>query len=97
MKRRLLSVVAAGAMVVGGLFSQTAQAHGPHHHGHCGPGGLYGAGYGGGYYGPAVPPYNIYSNRYAVPYGAGYSGGWQPYQGFYRTRPHAQVGLYFGF
>jgi hypothetical protein len=38
MKRILISVVTVTALVVGGLFTGTAQAHGP---GHCGPGGSY--------------------------------------------------------
>jgi hypothetical protein len=93
MKRILLSIVAAGALVLCGLFSSSAQAHGPYGH-RCGPGyGRYGGygGYGGyGYYGPT----NVYYPRY-VPYGAGYSGGWQPYQGFYYQQP--RLGLYVGF
>lgn len=96
MRRRLLSVAAVAVVVIGGLLAGTAQAHGPHYGHGCRPGGLYGGGY-GGYYGAYYPPYNVYSNRYAVPYGAGYSGGWQPYQGFYRPGPRAQVGLYFGY
>ena len=90
MKRILLSVVAAGALAFCGLFTSTAEAHGPYGYG-CRPG--YG-GYGGyGAYG-GYSPYNIYPQRY-VPYGAGYSGGWQPYQGFYYQQP--RLGLYLGF
>jgi hypothetical protein len=91
MKRILLSVVAASAFALCGLFTSTAQAHGPHGHGHgCRPG--YG-GYGGYGYGGYAPS-NVYYPRY-VPYGAGYSGGWQPYQGFYYQQP--RFGLYVGF
>jgi hypothetical protein len=98
MKRILLSVVAFAVLALGGLMTNSAQAQGPYGYG-CRPG--YGGGYGGygGYaanYG-GYPPYNVYSQRYMVPYGAGYSGGWQPYQGFYRSGPRPQVGLYFGF
>jgi hypothetical protein len=100
MKRMLLSAVVVGALVLGGLFSGTAQAHGPHHgYGHhhhgpvCRPVVVCG---GGGYYGGLYPT-TVFSNRYMAPYGAGYSGGWQPYQGFYRPGPRAQIGFHFGF
>ena len=91
MKRILFSVVAVAALALGGLFTSTAQAHGPY--GSCGGYGGYG-GYGyappyGGY-----PRYNVYTPRF-VPYGAGYVGGWQPYQGFYYQQP--RFGLYVGF
>lgn len=58
MKRMMLAVVTAAALVVGGLFASSAEAHGP---GYCGPGyGGYG-GYGGGY-------------GYNAGYGGGYGG-----------------------
>src|SRR5262245_16144900 len=99
MKRMLLSAAVVVALVLGGLFSGAAQAHGPYGGIGCGPHGNYGGylGYGGlygGAYSPYYSPYNVYSNRFVVPYGAGYSGGWQPYQGF-RSAPH--FGLYLGF
>jgi len=86
MKRILLSLVAVAALTLSGLFTSTAEAHGPY----CarGPYGNYGyrgfAAYNG------ITPYGVY-----VPYGAGYSGGWQPYQGMYYRQP--RIGLYFGF
>ena len=100
MKRILLSLVAVAALTLGGLFTNTAEAHGPY----CGRGygggyGGYGGGYGGyGYsgYGRGYGAYNGYVPRAAyVPYGAGYSGGWQPYQGFYYQQP--RFGMYLGF
>ena len=94
MKRILLSLVAVAALMLGGLFTSTAHAHGPY----CGRGyGGYG-GYGnGGYgYGRGYGVYNGYTPyRTYVPYGAGYSGGWQPYQGFYYQQP--RFGMYLGF
>jgi len=90
MKRIWLVMVAAGAMALGGLFTTTAQAHGPHGY-RCGHGPRY-IGYGpAGYYGPT----NVYYPRPYAPYGAGYSGGWQPYQGLY-YQPQ-RFGLYVGF
>ena len=98
MKRILLSFVAVAALMLGGMFTSSAQAHGPY----CGRGyGGYGAyGYGGygGYagYGRGYGVYNGYVPRAAyVPYGAGYSGGWQPYQGYYYQQP--RFGVYLGF
>jgi hypothetical protein len=87
MKRIVLSVVAASALALSGLFGGTAQAHGPY--GYC-------RGYGGYGYGPygGYPRYNVYSPR-VVPYGAGYVGGWQPYQGFYYQQP--RFGVYIGY
>ncbi len=86
MKRILLSLVAVSALTLGGLFTSTAQAHGPY----CRPYVGYGGGYRGyGLYNGHVP-YGAY-----VPYGAGYSGGWQPYQGFYYQQP--RFGMYLGF
>jgi hypothetical protein len=85
MKRILLSLVAVAALSFGGLFTSSAQAHGPY----CG-GPYVNYGYRGyGLYNGYMP-YGAY-----VPYGAGYSGGWQPYQGFYHQQP--RVGFYFGF
>jgi hypothetical protein len=101
MKRILLSFAAVAALAVDGLFTSTAEAHGPYGYG-CRPnyGGYGGAGYGrvgyGGYgyggYGGYSP--TIYSQPF-VPYGAGYSGGWQPYQGAYARQP--RIGVYFGY
>jgi hypothetical protein len=88
MKRVLLSVVTAGALLFGGLLSSARADHRHHHHGHhhhvpvvrnyCAPIG-YGYGYNGcntgwnsSYYGGCGPR--------VVPYGAGYIGGYQPYQ-----------------
>src|SRR5262245_45935696 len=94
MKRIVLGVFVVAALLLGGLLTSSAQAHGPYGYG-CGP--VYGYGYGyGGYY-AGYTPYNVYSPRYLAPYGAGYSGGWQPYQGFYGNRPRPQVGFYFGY
>jgi hypothetical protein len=89
MKRIVLSVVAVTVLSLGGLFTSTAQAHGPnHHHGNrCAP-PRYSYGY-GAYTG--YSPYNVYRSPYA-PYGVGYSGGWQPYQ----AAPQ-RFGLYLGF
>lgn len=93
MKRILLSLVAVAALSLGGLFTSTAQAHGPY----CRPYGGYGyGGYGYSGYGRGYGAYNGYIPRAAyVPYGAGYSGGWQPYQGFYYQQP--RFGLHLGF
>ena len=89
MKRVVLSLAAVAAIALSGLFTSTAQAHGPYG---CRPGyGRYGYGY-GAYTG--YSPYNVYSSPF-VPYGAGYSGGWQPYQGYYYRQP--RIGLYFGY
>jgi hypothetical protein len=90
MKRILLSLVAVTALSLGGLFTSTAQAHGPY----CRPYGGYGYGYSG--YGRGYGVYNGFTPYGAyVPYGAGYSGGWQPYQGFYYQQP--RFGVYLGF
>jgi len=89
MKRVLLSLAAVAAIVLGGLLTSTAQAHGP-----CGRGpgyGRYGYGYGAS---TGYSPYNVYSSPF-VPYGAGYVGGWQPYQGYGYRQP--RFGLYLGF
>jgi hypothetical protein len=87
MKRIVLSLVAVATLSLGGLFVNTAEAHGPHHGYRCAP-PRYSYGY-GAYTG--YSPYGVYRSPY-VPYGAGYSGGWQPYQA---ARPH--FGLYLGF
>lgn len=89
MKRIVLSIATVATLVLGGMFSNSAQAHGPG--GYCGPRHGYGYGAQTGY-----SPYNVYRYRAPfVPYGAGYSGGWQPYQGFYSQQP--RFGLYLGF
>ena len=94
MKRILLSLVAVAALTLGGIFTSTAQAHGPY--GGCRSYGGYGGGYGYGGYGRGFGVYNGYTPYGAyVPYGAGYSGGWQPYQGFSYQQP--RFGLYLGF
>jgi len=91
MKRIVLSMVAVTALSLGGLFTATAEAHGPSHHYHhgnrCAP-PRYSYGY-GAYTG--YSPYNVYRSPF-VPYGAGYSGGWQPYQA---AQP--RFGLYLGY
>jgi len=88
MKRIVLSLVAVATLSLGGLFANSAEAHGPHHGHRCAP-PRYSYGY-GAYTG--YSPYGVYRSPY-VPYGAGYSGGWQPYQA--ARQPH--FGLYLGF
>jgi hypothetical protein len=92
MKRILLSFVAVAALTFGGMFTSTAQAHGPY----C---GYRSGGYGYGGYGYGSRGYGAYNGHLPraayVPYGAGYSGGWQPYQGYYYQQP--RFGLYLGF
>jgi len=87
MKRVLFGFVAVAGLVLGSLFTSTAQAHGPYG---CGP-GRYGYGYARA---TGYSPYNVYSAPF-VPYGAGYIGGWQPYQGYGYRQP--RFGLYVGF
>ena len=104
MKRILLSVVAVAALALSGVFTSSAQAHGPYGNRCCNSGFQgygYSSGYGGGYglgggYGQygGYSPYNAYRSPF-VPYGAGYSGGWQPYQGYYNQQP--RFGLQIGF
>jgi hypothetical protein len=102
MKRILLSTLVVGLMAFGGLFANTAEAHGPHGYGYGRRPGVGIATYGYGPYGGVggyggYSPYTTYYRGY-VPYGAGYSGGWQPYQGMYYARPaRSHFGLYFGF
>jgi hypothetical protein len=56
MKRIVLSIVAVAALSLGGLFTATAEAHGPHHGYRCVP-PRYSYGY-GAYTG--YSPYNVY-------------------------------------
>jgi hypothetical protein len=83
MKKFVLSMAMAASLLCGGLFTSSAQAHGPY----CGP--RYGYGY-GAYTG--LNPYNNYRAPFP-PYSAGYMGGWQPYRAY--RQPH--FGLYLGF
>ena len=82
MKKFVLSVAMVASLLCGGLFTGTAQAHGP-----CGPRYSYGYGAYTGY-----GPYNNYRAPFP-PYGAGYVGGWQPYRAY--RQPH--FGLFLGF
>jgi hypothetical protein len=83
MKKFVLSIAMVAALLGGGLFASTAQAHGPY----CGPRHSYGYGASTGF-----GPYNNYRAPFP-PYGAGYIGGWQPYRAY--RQPH--FGLYLGF
>jgi hypothetical protein len=99
-KRICLGSFTIAALTLGGMFANSAEAHGPpSHRPHYGSHGGHShhAAYGSYYRGPA----RGYSN--VVPYGAGYIGGWQPYQHQHHhhcpptitRRP--SVGFYFGF
>jgi hypothetical protein len=83
MKKFVLSVAMVASLLCGGLFTNTAQAHGPHYP----PRYSYGYGAYTGY-----GPYNNYRAPFP-PYGPGYMGGCQPYRGY--RQPH--FGLYLGF
>ena len=96
MKRWMIGAVAVVAIVLGGLMTNTAEAHGRGyynygHRSHCGP---YSSGYGGYYggYGGGYRPYSGYRSYYGG--GLGY-GGYGPYSGggIYYSRP----GVSFGF
>ena len=97
MKRIFLSAVTAGALILGGLFTSSAQAHGPHyrvHHYGYAP-HVHVSRY-GGYGGYCAPPVDPYCCRPAyIPYGAGYIGGYQPYQQFHYHG--SRVGFSIGF
>jgi len=86
MKRIVFSIAMVATLIGGGLFANTAQAHGPHH---CPPRYSYGYGAYTGY-----GPYNNYRAPFG-PYGPGYIGGYQPYQSYYYRQP--RLGLYLGF
>ena len=93
MKRIVLSLATVAALVLGGVFATTAEAHQPprhhhhhHHHHHCPPRYSYGYGATTGY-----PPYNVYRAPFG-PYASGYSGGYQPSRAYAPQR----FGLYLG-
>ena len=94
MKRILFSVATAAALTVGGMFTGTAQAHGPPR---CGPGGFYGNRV--AYYPPAriYPAYPRVQVGYFPVQQPGFFSPIVPYNG-YRTGAvftYAQPG--FGF
>ena len=92
MKRVLLGAAAVAALLLGGLMTSTAEAHGPRgyygygHRPHCSPYQSFYGGYGGGYVGGyGCRPY-VVQRPYCNYYG-GYSSS------FYYSRPGISVGF----
>jgi hypothetical protein len=97
MKRMLLTVVTAAALLLGGFWTRSGQAHGPYGGYACGPRVSVYGGYGGygAFYSPTVTygaPYGVYYPD-VVPYGPGYIGRYDPYRDMYYQRVYLGLGF----
>lgn len=102
MKRIVISLAVMFALVLGGVFANSASANGPHGHGHGHGHGHQHHGHHGHHHGHHH--HHHHHNRwqpsyggYYVPYGGGYYSGYSQHPGYYSTRSQPRIGLYFGF